>query len=284
MALSPFLRASLPLFILILTIVGCTRVNRSLQVDERVQEASSRLQLTAGGRRLARAIEAHGGLATWYNSGDLQFRWTYHLRDLDPPLTVDTLEVADPWTARTMHEVSEVNIRFGWNGKHTWILPPEAEYSPSPIYWARMPYYLMGMPFVLADPGTVHKLLDESIEFEGRKYDQVQVTYEPDVGHPPDDYYILLIDPETDRVKGVRYIATWPPLIQEESDSPERLLTYEVQNMVNGVLFASSHRVFDLLPDGRIGGEIRDIQVSDLKFLPHEDSRFEVPADARIFR
>ena len=40
------------------------------------------------------------------------------------------------------------------------------------------------------------------MEFEGKDCTQVKVTYDKAAGDSPDDYYVLLLDPETKLTRG----------------------------------------------------------------------------------
>lgn len=62
--------------------------------------------------------------------------------------------------------------------------------------------YLYGMPMKLKDPGTtIHTKVDQ-VEFYGKKYDKVKVTYAPEVG---DDIWYFYFDPETHALEAYQF-------------------------------------------------------------------------------
>ena len=52
---------------------------------------SSAVVVDEGRQLVMDSIAAHGGTEKWYGSGQLQFRWTYHMSDKGPEAVVDTL-------------------------------------------------------------------------------------------------------------------------------------------------------------------------------------------------
>ena len=163
---------------------------------------SSAVVVDEGRQLVMDSIAAHGGTEKWYGSGQLQFRWTYHMSDKGPEAVVDTLQTVDPKTLAVVHEVAGKDIRFGISGGEDWIRPEGAEFMPPPRFWALTPFYFLGIPFVFNDENANFELLPDQMEFEGKDYTQVKVTYDKAAGDSPDDYYVLLLDPETKLTRG----------------------------------------------------------------------------------
>jgi len=241
------------------------KVASETQIEKRVEKAQKHLSSTEGGKLLWESIEAHGGLDQWFKNGLLEFRWTYHMTDRGA--VVDSTQTIDTWSSRARHigHGSLEGITFGWDGTKGWQDPADAKLMPPADFWSLTPYYFVGVPHVLADPGTIHEKLAEQIQFEGKKYDQVKVTYKAGTGATPDDYYIALIDPETKLIKGVRYIVTDQRITGGKPASPEKLLTYEGWEKVNGVLFPKSHDSYKMNND-TVGEKFRSATVSEAKF------------------
>lgn len=224
------------------------------------------------------SIKAHGGTEKWYGNGQLQFRWTYHMEDKDPVVVKDTVQTVDPKTLEVVHEVVGQDIRFGMNGGKAWILPKGAKYSPPPRFWSLTPFYFIGMPFVFNDPNANFEMLEKPMAFEGKDYTQVKVTYADAAGDTPDDYYVLLIDPETKLTKGAYYIVT-SKLVAPNGPGPAKFITLDNLKDVDGVLLASGHRTFKLV-DGKIGGQMRFSGVEGVKWLPRGTVDLGIPAGA----
>jgi hypothetical protein len=250
------------------------------EVDARVGEAQARLSGGEAGRRVWAAIEAHGGLARWYGNGPLHFRYRYERGGGEP--VIDTEQTVDTWSSRARHTVMpDSAASFGWTGEQAWVMPAGADISTNARFWSLTPYYFVAMPFVLADPG-VNLALDGQMTAEGETYDLVRVTFDAGTGDAPDDYYVLLLDPETDRVGGVRYVVSYPGFFPEGGTTPERLMLYEGAQTASGITLQEGFRSFAWTADG-VGEPAAQGTVSDVRFVPDApDSLFAMPAGADV--
>ena len=224
------------------------------------------------------SIKAHGGKETWYNNGQLQFRWVYHQTDRGPKAVVDTTQTVDTKSLAVMHEVTGKDIRFGMNQGKAWITPKGSKHVPPPRFWSLTPFYFIGIPFVFNDPNANFEKLDAMMEFEGKKYDQVKITYTPEAGDSPDDYYVLLIDPTTKLTKGAYYTVT-SKIVAPNGPGPAKFISLDNLKDVSGVQLASGHRTFKMI-DGKINAQMRYTEVSGVKFLPSGTVDLSVPKDA----
>ncbi len=224
------------------------------------------------------SIEAHGGKDTWYGNGQLQFRWIYHMTDRGPKAIVDTTQTVDTKTLAAVHEVTGKDIRFGINKGKAWITPKGSKHMPPPRFWALTPFYFIGIPFVFNDPNANFEKLDAMMEFEGAKYDQVKITYTPEAGDSPDDYYVLLIDPKTKLTKGAYYTVT-SKLVAPNGPGPAKFISLDNLKDVSGTKLASGHRTFKMV-DGKITEQMRFTEVKDLKFLPTGTVDLSIPEGA----
>ena len=243
--------------------VGCKSENDSAKVSD------------PGRDLVMESIAAHGGTEKWYGNGQLQFRWTYHMTDKGPDVVVDTVETVDPSTMAVVHEVVGKDIRFGMNDGEVWIRPEDTEFTPPPRFWALTPFYFLGIPFVFNDPNANFEVLPESMEFEGKDYTQVKVTYNEEAGDSPDDYYVLLIDPETKVTRGAYYIVT-SSLVAKDGPGPPKFITLDDLQDIGGVKLAGGHRTF-AMEDGKIGEQMRFSEVSGVKWLPEGSVDLSVP-------
>ena len=255
----------------------------SAAVQARVNEATERLSQTPGGQRILAAIEAHGGLAAWYGNGPLAFRYAYRRAEGDP---LDTYQAVDAWQSRARHWTApDSAAQFGWTGEVAWQQPDSADIGTNARFWSLTPYYFVGMPFVLADPGVNHDLT-EPVTLDGRRYDTVRVTFDPGTGDAPDDYYVLLLDPETDRVGGVRYVVSYPGFFPEGGSTPETTMLYDGAQSVPGpagtVVLQEGFRSFVSEPGG-LGAPRATGSVTGARFLPDAlDALFAMPEGATV--
>ena len=228
--------------------------------------AEKKAEVNEGRDLVMASIKAHGGLDQWYGNGQLQFRWTYHMTDLGPQVIVDTTQTVDTKSLAVKHEVEGKDIKFGKNADGYWITPPDATFTPPYQFWSLTPYYFIGIPFIFNDEGCHFEKLTEQKEFQGKMYDQVKITYSADSGDSPDDYYVLLIDPETKETRGTYYTVT-NKILGRKKVGPEKFLTLDGLTDVSGVKLASGHKTYTMT-DGVIGEQMRFTDIEGVRFLP----------------
>ena len=216
-------------------------------VSARVDAATARLEASEAGQTVLDAIEAHGGLATWYGNGPVHFEFAYvRLDSLGEPTgePLTTAQTIDTWSARAVHTVvADTSVSFGWTGAEAWAVPNAEAVPTNPRFWSLTPYYFAAMPFVLADEGVNLEMAD-TLAVEGTTYDQVYVTFADGTGDAPDDYYYLLVDPETRRVGGVRYVVSYGPFNPDGGHTPETIMLYDGAQTVDGVTLWEGFRSF----------------------------------------
>jgi hypothetical protein len=254
-----------PIAILALAATNCT--------PKQSEEAAA--PLDEAKQLVMESIEAHGGKDQWCSNGQLQFQWTYHMSDKGPEAIVDTIQTVDTSSLDVVHEVVGKDIRFGISGGESWIRPEDAEFSPPPRFWALTPFYFIGIPFVFNDENANFEILEAPMAFEGKDYTQVKITYTKEAGDSPDDYYVLLIDPETKLTKGAYYIVT-SKLVAPDGPGPAKFITLDDLKDVGGVLLAGGHRTFTM-EDDKIKEQMRFTEVRGVKFLPEGTVDLGIP-------
>jgi len=236
-------------------------------VAERVADSRERLTSSEAGPLVWNAIEAHGGLDA-----------------RRPERRMHTENRVDLWRSRArQREVGEhADATLGWDGERAWITP-SAEAFPSPArFWATTPYYFVGIPWVLADPGTRFEQLEDQA-LEGEAHHIVKVTYEAGTGDSPDDYYVIYIHPETHRVNAIRYVVAYPGFFPEGGHSPEKLMVYGDQREVDGLVFAHELDTYAWDAEAAERGEkVTEIAVSDIELGQSWDPDVFAPPEGAV--
>lgn len=250
-------------------------------IEKRVSEAKTRLQKTKAGKLVWQSIEAHGGLERWFANGPVYFHYNYQpVGDRGPRNTYQTV---DTWASRARHQMANAQDReYGWDGETAWYHPADWEPPYDVRFWALTPYYFVGMPFVLADSGV-------NLEYEGTdtleetQYDVVRVTF-GEVGISPDDYYVMYFDKETHRVGALRYIVSYPKFFPDGGHSPPKLMTYDGEQTVDGIVFAEKYRFFMWKPKEKTDTKVvTNATLSDVEFRPETpDAFFDMPDGAEV--
>lgn len=250
-------------------------------VKARVEEAQTRLIQSEAGAIVWKAIEFHGGLEEWWSNGPLYFRFNYQPKPGTGTIR-DTYETADYWSSKTRHQrVEDQSVEYGWDGEKAWYKPDTAQIPYNVRFWALTPYYFAGMPFVFADAG-VNLSKEDDIQYEEHAHHVVRVTFGEDVGDAPDDYYVLYVHSETFRLSAIRYVVSYPGYFKNGGHSQEKLMTYEGQQTVNGIIFPVKHKTFMWTAEGEIGEYVTDITLSDLAYRSNtKQSYFEMPEGSK---
>ncbi|MEM1056386.1 MAG: hypothetical protein AAGI52_12745 [Bacteroidota bacterium] len=278
-------------FFLALSLVACDdglAKPTDRESTARAETASERLAATEAGQRVLDAIEAHGGLAAWYSAGPIAFRYAYTRLDSTgapdttrPPL--DTRQVIDTWSARAEHTlVADSTVRFGWTGTEAWAMPTAEAVPTDPRFWSLTPYYFIAMPFVLADPGVNLEMAEPLVLDSTTTVDQVYVTFDSGTGDAPDDYYYLLLDPETSEVRGVRYVVSYGPFNPDGGHTPETIMLYDGAQTIGGITLQEGFRSFAWDGTGP-GAPKAQGTLTDIAFRPEmADVEFSVPEGAEV--
>ncbi|MGB3545010.1 MAG: hypothetical protein WBA11_18975 [Rubrivirga sp.] len=252
------------------------------EISTRVEDATQRLEGSDAGQIVLEVIEAHGGLDAWYANGPLGYRYTYtRLDSTGAPAgsAIDTRQLVDPWASRAVHTMAaDTSVSFGWTGTDAWVRPADAELPTDARFWSLTPYYFVSIPFVFADPGVVLEAAPAD-SVEGRPVDVVRVTFEPGTGDAPDDYYDLLVNADTRRVEGVRYVVSYAPFNPDGGHTPETLMIYDGDQTVGGITMQQGFRSFD----SATGTPKARGTLADLEAAPDTPSNaFEMPSGGEV--
>jgi len=259
------------------------------QVEQKVEAARQRLTQSKGGRRVLRAIEAHGGLAAWYRAPTSSYTWEYANTDLD--LRFKSFMVVDNRTRRAYHtlltlgaydDAPPVNGRFAWNGDQAWITPDSLQ-QPNPRFWALTGFYFQQIPFVLADPGlNYHVRPDDTID--GTPHNMVEVTFDRGVGDAPGDTYILYLDKDTGQVDAIRYTVSYGKDVPPGADLPQTFFDYQDYVTAHGLTVPTRFEGYAYSEQTGIGDTVRNEAVADSisYHRPFDASKLQAPDDARV--
>lgn len=257
-------------------------------VTARIASANERLGSSEAGKVVLQSIQAHGGLEKWF-SAPVGFRFDYDSLVGGPK--IDTFQVIDTQSSRARHVLVKddqhafdgTGAEFGWTGTQAWSTKLPETFQGNPRFWSLTPYYFVGMPFVLADPGV--KLTQEAdAELDGVNCSVVRVTFDAGVGDAPDDYYVVYFDKETHVLKGLRYIVTYRGFFKDGGHSPEKLMKYTDHKTFGGLVIATRYPTYKWDPAiAKVGDKVTDIALSGFTFVSDSASNFfDAPEGAQI--
>lgn len=249
-------------------------------IEERVATTETLLSQTDAGKVVWQAMEAHGGLANWYQLGPIRFHFNY--QPLDGSTARNTHQTIDTWRSKAQHRrVDFPNHFYGWDGKKAWVKPDTLNMPYNVRFWSLTPYFFAAQPFVLGNEGTNLELLPEET-YKDRLQDVVKVTFEDGVGDAPDDYYILYFDQETHQLGVIRYIVSYPGYFEKGKHLPEKFMALEGKQEVDNIIFPKAYKTYWWKNDS-IGKHITNIDLSDISFdRTITNDYFNIPEAARV--
>ena len=161
---------------------------------------------TSDDNPLVKTYEAHGGLDNLAVKGTMIY--TMDGFPLSPQVAKPNTSTIDLKSRYNLIEGEGFTV--GFNGEQAWSVPgPDAVGLP-PRFFSLGSFYFIGMPFVFGDEGTV--VTDAgTATFKGKTYRAVNIGYKKGTGYTSKDDYVLLIDPDTDRLALIHHSVTEIP-------------------------------------------------------------------------
>jgi len=243
-----------------------------LSVSEGV--ARSAEPSSAAGREAVLAMaEAHGGLNRWSATPTVGFEDEFAVGGQPPRVSRAMVEQG---RRRAYIDFPGSGARLAWDGERAWS---ENWNSPvPPRFLALLNYYFLNLPWLaldrgvrLGEPGTARLWQDP------REYVTVKMTFEKGVGDTPRDYYLLYIEPATNRLKACEYIVTYRALLPPGVEaSPPHVLVYDEWHTVSGLLVPTKYTIYD--KDHSVYGSCRVRKWSFSK--PFDETRMRMPEGA----
>ncbi|APQ18063.1 DUF6503 family protein [Maribacter hydrothermalis] len=251
-------------------------------VTSRVAKAKERLNATEAGKIIWNAMEAHGGLAKWYANGPISFRFNY--QPLDDKTTRDSYQTVDTWSNRAVHtSATDSTDKFGWTGEKAWVKANDSTaFAYDTKFWALTPLWFVGHPFILNGEGVNLELLDSEI-YKEKEYHVVKVTFDAETGDAPDDYYILYVNKETNKLAVMRYIVSYPEYFKDGEHAPEKFTEFIGEQVVDGITMPGGFKTYWTVKENQPGEYITKIDFTNVAFktdLPKDF--FDAPANAKI--
>ncbi len=260
------------------TIVGCGTTHETTHSSAPAAPSAATAADQSSPQRMASAppivqqmIEAHGGMEAWASAPSVYFE------DLWGPGPIWSRIQVEQGNRRALIDYPGTEMRMGWNGEQAWSANWEAPYPPR--FFALLNYYFLNLPWLTLDPGVVLEETGTTIlPGDPVEYRTVKMTFEDGVGDTPDDYYDLLIHPETHRLHANRYIVTYSSILPEGVEhTPEHLLVYDTSATVDGLVVPTAFTIYE---DGEV---YATCQIRNWSFQkPFDESRLEMPAEAVI--
>ncbi|MGB0891515.1 MAG: DUF6503 family protein [Flavobacteriaceae bacterium] len=185
------------------------------------QEKKKEINVEKFPKELSKVFEKHGGIEAWRKQKVLSFNKgeEAHTVDLHSRKTV----------------ITSPTYSYGFDGENIWVSDTTV-FKKDPKFYYNLYFYFYAMPFVLADDGIVYSDANE-IEYKGKKYPGIKISYKANVGTSPDDNYYLYYNPDTYKMEWLRYSVTY---FSKKPSNKTNLIKYEEWINVNGFLLPKS--------------------------------------------
>lgn len=149
-------------------------------------------------KALTQVFDAHGGLDNWKKKRTLTF--TIPKPDAAETHTIDLYDRRD--------KIEMPATSMGYDGNEIWLLDADHTYKGNPAVYHNLMFYFYAMPFVLADDGIQYQEAT-ALEFEGKSYPGIHISYDADIGASPKDDYFLYYDSESHQMAWLGYTFTY---------------------------------------------------------------------------
>lgn len=207
--------------LIVIAVISIACKNESKKETQKVAATEAETKIKKYPEGLAEVFDKHGGIEQWNKMKTLSYSLNKeeHTIDLHSRKTV----------------INSAEYSLGYNGKDIWVSDTTA-YKKDPKFYYNLYFYFYAMPFVLADDGIVYSEA-KALEFEGKKYPGVKISYKGAIGSSPDDNYYIYYDPTTKEMSWLGYSVTY---FSKKPSDKFNIIRYNDWENVNGFLLPKS--------------------------------------------
>lgn len=253
------------IFTLLLTFAACKNEPTTTETT-----TTPPADLTKYPAALQKVFAKHGGLDTWNKMQALTFE------------IVDSL--GNEKTQTDLHNrrerIESPDFTMGYDGDNFWV-EADTSYKGNPVFYKNLMFYFYAMPFVVADEGIVYGET-KPLEFDGKSYPGVRISYNDGVGVSSKDEYFVHYDPATFEMAWLGYTVTY---FSGEKSPRVSWIRYNDWKKFNGLLLPNTlswYKVEDNQPiELRKIREFANVKVSETAF---EDAVFVKTAKAEVVK
>lgn len=170
-----------------------------------------------------RPIEKKHGYNTWIKQKVFQCEFESNVHNSNDRNTIGTMTFTPNMSHCRMDIYDSISVVF--DGKTCWVSPSDAEYEMARFNLLTAVYWFM-LPFKLSDPGTFIELKEERT-IHGKSCDVGLMTFSPDQGDAPDDWYLIFKDQDNQQLLATAYISTEGEGWNKVSEAGASSCTYE---------------------------------------------------------
>jgi len=217
---------------------------------------------------LVQVFDNHGGLDKWKSMKSMSFKIVKEEGNEKHSIDLQNRR----------ERVEASNFTSGFNGKEYWV-EADTTYKGNPKFYTNLMFYFYSMPFVLADAG-INYSDTEPLEYDGKSYPGIRISYGEEVGMSPEDEYFLYYDAKTHEMAWLGYTVTF---FSGEKAEKKSYIRYNDWKDFNGLKLPNSLTWFKVekgkLIEPRNTRKFANVMISENAI---DDATFEKTAGAKV--
>ncbi|MEM9680526.1 MAG: hypothetical protein AAF901_09405 [Bacteroidota bacterium] len=219
---------------------------------------------------ITKIFDAHGGIDAWNNMKSLSFTLE---RSNGKEVTITDLKTR-------VERIDAPTYTLGYDGNNYWVNEKDGNaYTGNAKFYKGLMMYFYAMPFIVSDDGVIYEDA-KPLEFEGKTYPGILISYESGIGVSPDDQYIIYYDAETGKMEWLGYTVTFG---KDAKSTDFRFIRYNNWQELNGLVLPKSidwYKYENGIPtEKRNTVEFVDVKVAE---AAPEASLFAKPETAKV--
>ena len=171
---------------------------------------------------VSKVFNAHGGIDKWN-----AFEGMYY--EIEKDAANDVYDIA---LKSRKSLIRMAHHELGFDGENVWMKNLDtAAYKGNAKFYYNLMFYFYAMPFVLGDDGINFKEAPV-LNFEGKTYSGILISYDSGIGESPEDEYILYYNPDTYQMEWLGYTVTY---FSKEKGKEFHFIKYGAWQDIDGI-------------------------------------------------
>jgi len=262
------MKKSLIIALSLIAFISCKEESKTINY----KGAELNISTTIYPETVTKIFDAHGGIDAWNT-----FETLYY--EIEKPKVNEKYNVA---LKSRKSLIDYEHHQLGFDGENVWLKNLDTvQYKSNPKFYYNLMFYFYAMPFVLGDNGINYGKA-EAMEFEGKTYHGLSISYEAGIGESPEDEYILYYNPKTFKMEWLGYTVTY---FSKEKGKEFHFIKYSDWQDVEGLLLPKTLTWYNYennMPT-TFRNNVNFLNVKLSKELPNMDM-FKVPDSTMIVK
>ncbi len=210
-------------FIILMAIITSCKNDKTLQNESFTTNSNSdKLKDNSYPENVFKIFETHGGYENWESMQSLSFGISNE----------NGVETTTTHLKTRQELIDNPNFQIGFDGHDVWLINKgDFEYKRNPRFYKGLMFYFYAMPFVLGDQGIFYSEV-KPLEFEGKTYPGILISYDNGIGDSPEDQYILYFNKDTYNMEWLSYTVTFG---KNQKSKDFHFIRYDRWQDVNGL-------------------------------------------------